>query len=149
MAFQLEGADAVLDERSYDVQKEINTDKHYFGERVPNVGILNFGYVRKDEERQISLSANGINSPITIDSIIAFAPTNTSDEIFFYLYTTYNGQIVKLGTQKFTNSDMPIKYPTNVIFPDMVIGVKPTKADTTIVLYAKPVNILFDAVPNP
>lgn len=149
MPFGLESSYAVLDGNDFSTQKEVNSNKHFFSERTKVVGILNFGYVPKNEERKINLAANGITSPIIIDSLIAFAQTSTQDEIFFYLYSNFTGQEIKLGTQRYSNSEMPIEYPDGVIFPDMTIGVKPTKADTTVVVYAKPVEILFEAVPNP
>lgn len=149
MAFGLESSYAVLDGNDFSTQKEVNSNKHFFSERTKVVGILNFGYVPKGEERKINLAANGITSPIIIDSIIAFAQNSTNDEIFFYLYSSFTGQEIKLGTQRYSNNDIPKEYPDGVIFPDMTIGVKPTKQDTTVVVYAKPVEILFEAVPNP
>ena len=44
---------------------------------------------------------------------------------------------------------MPLDYPDGIIMPDMVLGVKPTRSDATIVVYVKPVKVLFEAVPNP
>lgn len=149
MAFGLESSYAVLDGNDFSTQKEVNSNKHFFSERTKVVGILNFGYVPKGSEVKINLSANGITSPIIIDSIIAFAQNSTQDEIYFYLYTTISGKEIKIGTQRYSNSEMPIEYPDGIIFPDMTLGVKPTKADTTVVVYAKPVEILFEAVPNP
>ena len=149
MSFNYIQTEVELDGKKFAAGQETNTGLHYFNERITSVGILNFGFVRQNDEAQISLADNGITSPILIDSIHAFSPENISDEIYFYLYTTYNGQKIKLGTQKYTNDEMPVNYSTNIVFPDMVIGVKPTRANSTIILYAKPVNQLFEAVPNP
>lgn len=44
---------------------------------------------------------------------------------------------------------MPIDFPDGIIFPDIVLGVKPTRADATIQVFVKPVNVLFVATPSP
>ena len=149
MAFGLESSYAVLDGNDFSTQKEVNTNKYFFSERTKVVGILNFGLVPKNQETKINLRDNGIVSPIIIDSIVAFAKNTTQDEIYFFLYTTIDGQEERIGAQRYSNSEIPVQYPDAVIFPDMTIGVVPSKADTTVVIYAKPVEILFEAVPNP
>ena len=71
------------------------------------------------------------------------------DEINFFLYRKVNDELIPIGFQRFNSSDMPLNYPDGIVTPDMVIGVEPTRTDATIVVYVKPVKILFEAVPNP
>ncbi len=43
---------------------------------------------------------------------------------------------------------MPVDFPDGIIFPDMVLGVKPTRGDSVVTVYVKPVKVLFEATPN-
>ncbi|MEL6494094.1 MAG: hypothetical protein AAFQ41_03095 [Cyanobacteria bacterium J06623_7] len=149
MDFGLESASVVLDGVDFAASREVNSDQHYFDARIDVKGSLNFGVVPKGQEVQIDLEANGISTPIIIDSIIALAENSTADEIFFYLYKKTNSGLVKVGTQRYSSGQMPIDFPDGVIGSKFVVGAKPTRADSTIVVYVKPVKVLFTAVPNP
>ena len=106
MAFGLEDNAVVLDGSDFDAVREVNTGKNYFAERVAVKGILNYGYVAKNNEVRIDLAANGINAPIIIDSIVGFAQNSTADEIYFYLYRKSGRALTKIGTQRFSNGEM-------------------------------------------
>lgn len=149
MALNLVNNPVVLDGYDFDALRNTETNQHYFIERIRADGILNFGLVPEDTEVQISLADNNINAPIIIDRVVAFTEGNSSDEIRFIVYRNVNGTLVELGTQRFSNGQMPLDYPDGIIMPDMVLGVKPTRSDATIVVYVKPVKVLFEAVPNP
>ena len=149
MGFELVDNSVVLDGNDFDAVKDTVTNNHYFIERIRADGILNFGLVPKNTEVQISLADNNIKTPIIIDRVVAFTEGNSSDEIRFIVYRNVNGTLVELGTQRFSNGQMPLDYPDGIIYPDMVLGVKPTRSDANIVVYVKPVKILFEAVPNP
>ena len=43
---------------------------------------------------------------------------------------------------------MPYNIPAGIVRPNMVIGVEPTKSDAIIVLYVKPVAVIFEASPT-
>ena len=148
MAFGLDSDYVILDDKNFATQKEINTDRHYFEERIEVKGILNYGLVPKNTEVKISLADNNIVVPIIIDSIVALAQNSTSDEIAFYLYKRINGEDIRIGVQRYSNAQMPVQFPDGVITPDMVLGVAPLRADSTVVVYVKPVHILFEAFPS-
>lgn len=148
MAFGLEDNYVLLDDNEFATQKEVNTNRHYFEERIEVKGILNYGLVPKDTEVRISLADNGVSVPIIIDSIVALSGDSTSDELYFYLYRAESGKITRVGVQRYSNSQMPVDFPDGIIFPDMVLGVKPVRGDATIVVYVKPVKILFEATPE-
>ncbi|MGD1920403.1 MAG: hypothetical protein ACFCAD_16890 [Pleurocapsa sp.] len=112
-------------------------------------GELAFGLVPKNQETKISLADNNINTPIIIDSIVAMAGNTTRDEIIFTLYKVVNGQDVRVGVRRYSISQMPTDFPVGIIYPDMFVGVYPTRADSTIMVYCKPVIKAFTAVPNP
>ncbi len=149
MSFELVDNSVILDGNDFDAVKDSANGKHYFVERIRADGILNFGLVPKGHEVQISLADNNINTPIIVDRVVAFTEGASSDEIRFIVYKNVNGQLVEVGTQRFSNGQMPLNYPDGIITPDMVLGVKPTRSNANIVVYVKPVKILFEAVPNP
>ena len=149
MGFELVDSPVVLDGNDFDAVKDTETDKHYFLERIKADGILNFGLCFRGIEVQISLADNNINTPIIVDRVVAFTEGMASDEIRFIVYKNVDDTLVELGTQRFSNGQMPLNYPDGIITPDMVLGVKPMKAAATIVVYVKPVKILFEATPTP
>ncbi len=148
MGFELVDSPVVLDGNDFDAVKDTETDKHYFLERIKADGVLNFGLCFRGIEVQISLADNNINTPLIVDRVVAFTEEMSSDEIHFTVYRNVNGTLVELGTQRFSNGQMPLNYPDGILTPDMVLGVKPTRSDATIIVYVKPVKVLFEAVPN-
>ena len=149
MGLELVNSPVVLDGNDFDAVKDNESGMHYFSARIRIDGILNFGLVPRNTEVQISLADNNINTPIIVDRVVAFTEGASSDEIRFIVYKNVNGQLVEVGTQRFSNGQMPLDYPDGIIYPDMVLGVKPTRSNANIVVYVKPVKILFEAVPNP
>ena len=124
-----------------------NTDRHYFAQRIAVRGELNFGLVTKNQPVEINLADNNINTPIIIDSIVAMAGNTTADEIVFVLYRQINGQKVRVGVQRYSNSQMPTDFPDGIIYPDMTLEVYPTRSDASIIVYCKPVKVAFRATP--
>lgn len=148
MGFELEDSPVVLDGKEFAAFVETNTGKHYFAERIAVDGILNYGFVRKNEEVLISLADNNINTPLIVDRIVAFAENTTADEIYFTLYESRGGTLHKVATQRFLPSEMPLDYPDGIIMPNHILGVKPSRSNATILVYVKPVKVLFEAVPS-
>lgn len=148
MGFKLDDSPVVLDGNSFDGLKESEGNLHYFAARIDVDGILNFGLVPKGTEVRISLAENDINCSLIVDRIVSLTSSHSTDEIDFILYRNVDDNLVKLGTERFKKAEMPLNYPDGIITPDMVLGVKPLKADATVVIYVKPVKILFEAVPN-
>ena len=149
MGLELVDSPVVLDGNDFDAVKDTETGMHYFSARIRVDGILDFGLVPRDTEVRISLADNDIKTSIIIDRVVAFTEGAASDEIRFIVYKNVDGTLIEIGTQRFSNGQMPLDYPDGIIHPDMVLGVKPTRSDATIVVYVKPVKVLFRAVPNP
>ena len=147
MPFGLEDNYVVLDGNEFATQKNTNTEKHYFESRVEVKGILNFGFVDKGEEKVIDLGDSEVTSPIIIDSIVALTDSGTADEVEFNLYTAANDQRILIGKQRFSNNQMPVEFPDGIIFPDMALGVVPKRSGAQIMVYVKPVKVLFMAYP--
>lgn len=139
----------ILDSQKFRTVTETNSEKSYFAERIAVRGELAFGLVAKDDEVKISLADNGINTPIIIDSIIAMSGNSTADELIFTLYKIVDGNEYRVGIMRYSNYQMPTDFPDGIIYPDMVVGVRPVRADATIMVYCKPVIKAFTAVPNP
>lgn len=148
MTFGLEPVTVILDDVPFEAFKEVNSDKHYFAERIDIKGELPFGTIPKGQEVQIDLEANGITTPIMLTELFAFTTRGTSDEVWLYLYKKIVGNLVRIGAQRISAGQMPYNIPNGILQPDMVIGVKPTKSAATVIAYAKPVAVTFTAVPS-
>lgn len=149
MSLEFKDSSIVLDDKEFDALEETNTGKHYFTERISIDGILNYGLVQQNEEKLISLADNNINTPLIVDRIVAFAENTTADEIYFNLYELQDGTLHKVATQRFLPLEMPLDYPDGIIMPNHILGVKPSRSNATIIVYVKPVKVLFEAVPSP
>ncbi|MEM8779997.1 MAG: hypothetical protein AAGF26_14220 [Cyanobacteria bacterium P01_G01_bin.49] len=147
--FGLEKSNVVLDDQDFAAFREVNTDDHYHAGRIDVKGMLQYGLVPEDDEVRIDLAANGITTPIMVESIFAITPNGSADEVTFYLYVKQNGNLVKIGQQRVSSGQMPYDIPDGILAPDMVLGIKPTRSDATITVYVKPVAVSFVAVPNP
>ena len=139
MGFDLKSNSVVLDNNDFKALKESESGKHYFADRIPNFGVLNFGYIEALKTREISLAEVGITSPISLVSIYNFASGSVDDQTNFYL---------KRGTQQiawlqFKLHEMPFAFPPGaIITPDLTIGVHPKKSSSSVVIYWQPVNII-------
>ena len=157
MAFNLESGYVLLDGNEFETLKETTTGRHYFAERIAVKGEINFGVVKKEEEKIINPSREGVETAIIIDSIVAFSAGSTSDEIMFNLYReTYNDNDTEpafrtlIGKQRYSNNQMPVDFPDGIVYPGMAIGVQPVKADSTVIIYCKPVKVAFQiSLPAP
>lgn len=147
MSLELKDSSIALDGKEFDALEEINTGKHYFAERIGVDGILNYGLVLKNKEKLISLADNNIKTPLIVDRIVAFSENTTADEIYFTLYESKDETLHKLATQRFLPLEMPLNYPDGIIMPNYVLGVRPSRSNATIIVYVKPVKVLFEAVP--
>ncbi len=141
--YQLEKVPILLGELDFEGYKNTETNKHYFAERVAQVGILDFGYIEANQTKKISLSANNIVAPVLVDSIVVTAPGTTGDEVELKVYR--NGQ--QIAFQRFSNGQMPMDHPTLILTPDLEVEVIP-KYNSAVFIYVKPVNILFRATPS-
>ncbi len=132
----------LLGDKEFLGYRNIETNQHYFAERVAQFGILDFGYIQAGQSKKIRLE-NFISSPVLIDSIIVTAPGTTGDEVKFNIYR--NGQ--QIAYQRFSNNDMPFNHPSLILTPDLEVEVIP-KYSSAVFIYCKPVDILFRATPT-
>lgn len=142
--WNLEQTVATLNNQEFLAFKDVDTNLHYFGERVPVYGILDFGFINADNTETINLANNGITVSVILDSICVTAPGTTGDEVAVDLIRDRS----VIATQVFKNNQMPFDHPTIILTPDLTIRVKP-KYDCAVYMYVKPVHVLFRAVPNP
>lgn len=125
-----------------------NDDRYLFAERVPAFGVLDFGFLNADDVAQISLSANGITSPVLLRSVIALSNVDIGDEIEFNFYHNDGTSLTLMGQQKYTSNEMPIELPPIILQPTLVVEVIP-KFDSWVWAYVQPVHLAFTATPNP
>jgi len=148
VGFGLERTSVILDDNEFEAFKEETTNQHYFAERVAIKGELKFGLIPRGQEVQIDLAKNGITTPIMLTELFAFTPIGTSDEVKLRLYVKNGEILVKIGTQRISAGQMPYNIPNGIIRPDMVISIEPTRSDSTVIAYAKPVAVTFEAIPT-
>lgn len=142
--WNLESISIPLGSKNFQGFRDPNQDLYYSAERVALYGILDFGFVNRNDTQRISLADNNITTSILLDSIIVTAPGTTGDELQVRLYR--DGQ--QIAKQKFTNNQMPLDHPFTVITPDVEVEVEP-RYDSNVYMYFRPVHIIFRAVPNP
>lgn len=149
MSFALTKTTVTLDDRDFEAFVNEDTNVVYFAERVEVKGILNFGTVAQGTEARISLEDNGITSDMALSELFALTPTGQSDEIYLNLYIKGGSSISRIHKQKISAGQMPYDIPAGVLRPNMIIGVVPSQSNLRVVLYVKPVSVLFEATPNP
>ena len=140
--YKLENVSILLGDKEFTGYKNIETNQHYFGERIAQFGILDFGYINGGQSKKIRL-ADFISSPILVDSIVVTAPGTTGDEVKFSIYR--QGQ--QIAHQRFSNNDMPLDHPSLILTPDLEVEVIP-KYNSAVFIYCKPVDIIFRATPT-
>lgn len=140
--YQLEDTSEIFGNNEYQAIKNTITNKAYFAERIPEIGILNFGEISGNRSKTINLAQKGINSPIMITSAYVFAPQTTNDEIRMFVYQNINGNSIRVAQQRFTNGEMPKAFPYGgVLFPFNSIEVTPRQSILNCVLYFRPVRV--------
>lgn len=105
--------------------------------------ILEFGAVRANQTKRLDLGAKGLDRPILLKSLYAFSSSTTSDEVreFTIYRKDDNGNLDEFANQRFSNNEMPYKFPDAVLFPFNVIEIKPKNNTDNIIVYTVPVNI--------
>lgn len=122
------------------------TNQAYFGSRIPEYGILEFGAVARNETKRLDLGAKGIISPIILRSLYVFSSVTTDDEIkkFEIYIKDANGNLTQFAEQRFKDDEMPYQFPNGgILFPFNVIDVTPGVDTDNIIVYVQPVNVLF------
>lgn len=120
---------------------------HYLSNRVPSIGVLDFGAIAKNDTRKIDLLAEGVQYPLMLRSVYAFSSSGSSnDGMTFNVYIKNStDSLVKIATQYYNKNQMPYQFPYGAtIFPGMVIEVKPWYAVDKLLVYVEPVNVLLN-----
>ena len=119
------------------------SQQRYLAERVESYGLLQFGAMKNGTIKSIDLES--LTCPISIKSVYVFSGSTINDEIRFRIYEKQTGGTSNLiATQRFTNNEMPFSFPDGaILFPNQVIEVEPRYDVDNIIIYAKPVDIIF------
>ena len=127
---------------------EDTNQQRYLAERIESYGLLQFGVMSRNSTKSIDLDA--LTCPISIKSVYVFSGSTTNDEIRFRIYQKLtSGSLDLIATQRFTNNDMPYLFPDGAILsPGQVIEVEPRYDVDNIIIYAKPVDIIFNFLAN-
>ena len=149
MSFGLTKTTVTLDDKDFEAFINEDTNTVYFAERIGIKGILNFGNVLKGSESRISLEDNGISCEVTLEELFALTPQGTSDEVYLNLYVKNGDGVARIHRQRISAGQMPYDIPAGIVRPNMIIGVEPTKSNAIIILYVKPVAVVFEARPTP
>ena len=123
--------------------KDSETNLVYQSSRIANYVILEFGAISANQTKRLDLGEKGLDRPILLKSIYAFSSETTNDELreFVIYRKDENGNLNQFATQKFSNDEMPYRFPDAILFPINVIEVKPRYDTDNIVAYAVPVNV--------
>lgn len=149
MDYQLETTKQIYANQAFLTHKlvgdEPSLDRHLFGMRVESLGYFNFKQINKEQTKQVKLSEQGINTPISLVSIYAFANNSTSDEVEFRLKHG-NNILAKMQIKYY---EMPFAFPKGaVIAPELSIEVKPKNDVSQLLIYWQPIHILKEVVVN-
>lgn len=130
---------------NYVAFKDNNTQERYLAERIETYGVIEFGLMNQNEIKTIDLQVQGLTSLVSIKSVYAFSGSTTNDEIRFKIYEKDgSGNLIPIASQRLTNNEMPYRFPDGAILsPNQVIEVQPRYAVDNIIIYVKPVDILF------
>lgn len=123
--------------------KDTETGLVYQSGRLADYLILEFGAVSANQTKRLDLGEKGLDRPILLKSLYAFSSSTTSDEVkeFVIYRKDENGNLNEFATQKFSNNEMPYRFPDAILFPINVIEIKPRYNTDNIIIYAVPVNI--------
>ena len=119
-------------------------ERHFFSQRIPGYGVINFGSLNPKERKTINFAEAGINSPISLRAIFAFVPSssvNIDDELTFFLSRGDED----LGKATFRWNEMPVQLPAGaIVTPDMSISVEAKRKLTlqNVQIYWQPVHII-------
>ena len=130
---------------NYVAFEDSNTQQRYLAERIETYGLIQFGSMSQNQTKSIDLQAQGLTCLVSIKSVYVFSGSTTNDEIRFRIYQKDgSGNLNQIASQRFTNNDMPYQFPEGAILsPDQVIEVQPRYNVDNIIIYVKPVDVLF------
>ncbi len=117
----------------------VTDDRRLFAQRVPSIGIFNFGQINGNASKTISLADYQITSPIQLVSIYALGSENLNSET---IYELVSGETV-LFSLKLLKESMPFAFPNGaVVDPSLSIRVKPKSNVSQVLIYWQPVHVL-------
>lgn len=144
--YQLQTVSESYQESNYQSVESVINSNRTFTERIPQIGVLSFGSINKNQSVSIDLGDKGIASPIMICSVYAFSSDSLEDEITFNIYHKLpDGNIVRVATDRIKSSEMPYEFPYGAILtPSNIVEIKAQRSliDNCFV-YLRPVIEIF------
>lgn len=119
-------------------------DRHFFGQRIPSYGIINFGAFQKKQKKRFTPIQHGIERDISARSIFSFTTSSTNDEFIYRLLGKDNSnRSVVIYELKVTNNESPYEFPPGAIInPYLTIEIESKYEATAVLLYWQPVHVL-------
>ena len=122
------------------------SQERYLAERFEGYVTLQFGQINGGEKKEIDLAAKELTFPLSIKSVYAFSSQTTNDEIRFRIfYRDDNNRLIQVANQRFSNADMPYRFPDGaILLPNQIVEVEPRYSVINIIAYCKPADIIFN-----
>ena len=145
--YQLKPVTQLFGEDKYQSVENLVTNHRAFVERIPEIGIISFGAIKRATFKRIDLGAKGIVGSVMLSSVYAFSGDTLTDEITFNIYQkTPNLEVseVRIATEKIRSNEMPYQFPYGAILTnDNIIEIKPNANLDNLFIYVRPVIELF------
>ena len=84
--YQLKPVTQLFGEDKYQSVENLVTNHRAFVERIPEIGIISFGTIKRAKFKRIDLGAKGIVGSVMLSSVYAFSGDTLTDEITFNIY---------------------------------------------------------------
>lgn len=135
---------------SYEAQMNLATNKASFLERIPSLGVLTTGELKKGSKHSWDLGALGIESPMQLVSVWALTNHETVDEVRFRIYRKQaSGNDLLMSANRFNSNEMPVSFPPGGILQSIHrIEVQPSVDTTNVLVILQPANIMFYHTPE-
>ncbi|MDJ0593342.1 MAG: hypothetical protein QNJ72_25710 [Pleurocapsa sp. MO_226.B13] len=122
--------------------QDLESSLYYQADRIKNRYLLDFGEVSKDQRVGMQLSANQIQTPCLLHSIVATSKNKTDDGFVWELHSTLSrGVANRFVLQYVDRRNAPFALPEYVVLPEYVLYVIPGE-DSRIFAVLEPINLL-------
>lgn len=144
--YQIERVNQSFGEDKYQSVENLVIQTRAFVNRVPEIGVISFGAIPKNQTKQINLGKKGILSSIMLRSVYAFTGESLDDEITFNIFHKFDdGTEIRVATERFKSNDMPYEFPYGAILtPSNTIEIRANRQPIdNCFIYLQPVTELF------
>ena len=119
-------------------------DRHFFGQRIPSYGIINFGAFQAGQKKRFTPIQHGVEREISARSIFSFTTDSNTDEFTYRLLGKDDlDRSIEVYEQKITNNESPYQFPPGAIVnPYLTIEIESRYAAVAVVMYWQPVHVL-------